>query len=146
VVIAGHREAVERAIGLAGEMGAKRAIPLSVSVPSHCALMREAAQAFARRIEQVDFSNAAIPLVQNVDAVRRKRGADIRKALVRQLYEPVRWVDTITSMKAEGIDTIVESGPGKVLIGLIKRIDRDIRGFAVNDPASLETALQEADK
>lgn len=146
VVIAGHQEAVERAIGLAREMGAKRAIPLSVSVPSHCSLMREAAQTFAGRIEQVNFKNAAIPLVQNVDAVRRKRGADIKAALVRQLYEPVRWVEIINKMKAEGIHTIVESGPGKVLTGLNKRIDRDIRGFAVNDPPSLETALQEADK
>jgi [acyl-carrier-protein] S-malonyltransferase len=146
VVIAGHREAVERAIGLAREMGAKRAIPLSVSVPSHCALMQEAAQVFAERIEQVGFKNAAIPVIQNVDAVRRKRGADIKAALVRQLYEPVRWVEIINKMKAEGIDTVVESGPGKVLTGLIKRIDRDISGFAVNDTPSLETALQEANK
>jgi len=144
VVIAGDADAVTRAIGLAREMGAKRAIPLSVSVPSHCALMREAAATFADRIEEVRFHNAAIPVIQNVDAVARKRSSDIKAALVRQLHEPVLWVDVVRKMKKEGITTVIESGPGKVLSGLIRRIDRDFKMLAINDGPSLEAALQEA--
>ena len=146
VVIAGDHDAVQRAIDLAKEQGAKRAIPLSVSVPSHCALMRDAATVFAARIEAVDFTDAAIPVIQNVDATARTGSADIKAALIRQLHEPVRWVDSVHGMKAAGITTIIESGPGKVLTGLIKRIDRDMNALAINDPVSLETALQEADK
>ena len=146
VVIAGDSDAVQRAMGLAREQGAKRAIPLSVSVPSHCALMRDAATAFAARIEEVDFTDASIPVIQNVDAIARTEGADIKAALVRQLHEPVRWVDSIHSMKAAGVTTIIESGPGRVLTGLIKRIDRDMNGLAINDTPSLEIALQEAEK
>ena len=146
VVIAGDHDAVQRAIDLAKEQGAKRAIPLSVSVPSHCALMRDAATVFAARIEAVDFTDAAIPVIQNVDATARTGSADIKAALIRQLHEPVRWVDSVHVMKAAGITTIIESGPGKVLTGLIKRIDRDMNALAINDPVSLETALQEADK
>ena len=146
VVIAGDHDAVQRAIDLAREQGAKRAIPLSVSVPSHCALMRDAATVFAARIEAVDFTDAAIPVIQNVDATARTGSADIKAALIRQLHEPVRWVDSVHGMKAAGITTIIESGPGKVLTGLIKRIDRDMNALAINDPVSLETALQEADK
>jgi len=144
IVIAGATDAVTRAIGLAREMGAKRAIPLSVSVPSHCALMREAAAVFAARIEDVRFRNAAIPVIQNVDAVARKRSADIKAALVRQLHEPVLWVDVIQKMKKEGVTTVIESGPGKVLCGLIRRSDRDLKVLAINDGPSLEAALQEA--
>jgi [acyl-carrier-protein] S-malonyltransferase len=145
VVIAGDRDAVQRAIDLAREQGAKRAIPLSVSVPSHCALMREAATVFAARIEAVDFSDATIPVIQNVDATARTDSADIKAALVRQLHEPVRWVDSVNNMKAAGISTIIESGPGKVLTGLIKRIDRGMNTLAINDTSSLESALQEAE-
>jgi [acyl-carrier-protein] S-malonyltransferase len=144
VVIAGDADAVRRAIGLAREMGAKRAIPLSVSVPSHCSLMERAAAAFAGRIEEVKFSNAAIPVIQNADAAARKRGSDIKAALVRQLHEPVLWVNVVNRMKKEGITTVIESGPGKVLTGLVKRIDRDIKGLAIDDGSSLDAALQEA--
>jgi len=146
VVIAGHSDAVQRAIDMAREQGAKRAIPLSVSVPSHCALMRDAATVFAKRIEAVDFTDAAIPVIQNVDATARTGSTDIKAALIRQLHEPVRWVDSVHNMKAAGITTIIESGPGKVLAGLIKRIDRDMNALAINDTSSLETALQEAEK
>jgi [acyl-carrier-protein] S-malonyltransferase len=146
VVIAGDSDAVQRAIDLAREQGAKRAIPLSVSVPSHCSLMRDAATVFAARIDAVDFADAAIPVIQNVDAVARTGAADIKDALVRQLHEPVRWVDSIRAMKTAGIATIIESGPGKVLAGLIKRIERDMKALAINDTSSLEIALQEAEK
>lgn len=141
IVIAGHKEAVNRAVELASAAGAKRSIVLSVSVPSHCALMQEAANKLAARMEDITFSSANIPVIHNVDVSIRKETPAIKQALVEQLYQPVRWVEIIEQMSKQGITKIVECGPGKVLCGLIKRIDRQIETFPVYDPESLDKAL-----
>ena len=141
VVIAGHKEAVERAVELAKEGGAKRSVILPVSVPSHCALMQKAADKFAERLDTVNFEQATIPVLHNVDATERSDVSEIKLALQDQLCQPVRWVETIQKMVSKDVSTIVECGPGKVLSGLIKRIDRSLNIFPVIDPASLEKAL-----
>ena len=141
VVIAGHTGAVERAAEAARRAGAKRVIMLDVSVPSHSILMKEAAEKFSLRLTAVAFSNAEIPVIQNIDATRRTNAEAIRDALVQQIYQPVRWTDTIQSMKTAGIRTLLECGPGKVLTGLTKRIDRELKAYAVFDNESLATAL-----
>ncbi len=141
VVIAGHREAVERASELAKKAGAKRAMILPVSVPSHCALMRSAAEQLAERLEQMTFSQASIPVIQNVDVVARTDPDEIKQALLQQLNEPVRWVETIEKMRDLEVSTIIECGPGKVLAGLIKRIDRALDVYPVFNLNSLDMAL-----
>ena len=143
VVIAGHKEAVERAVELAKTAGAKRSVILPVSVPSHCALMQKAADQFAERLNTVNFEQAIIPVLHNVDATERSDVSKIKLALQDQLCQPVRWVETIQKMLSNDVSTIVECGPGKVLSGLIKRIDRSLNIFPVFDPASLEKALAE---
>ena len=143
VVIAGHKEAVERAVELAKAAGAKRSVILPVSVPSHCALMQKAADQFAQRLDTVDFEQPTIPVLHNVDASERHDAGEIKLALQDQLCQPVRWVETIQKMVSKDIKTVVECGPGKVLSGLIKRIDRSLNIFPVFDPASLENALAE---
>jgi [acyl-carrier-protein] S-malonyltransferase len=143
VVIAGHKEAVERAVELAKTAGAKRSVILPVSVPSHCALMQKAADQFAERLNTVNFKPATIPVLHNVDATERSDISEIKLALQDQLCQPVRWVETIQKMLSNDVSTIVECGPGKVLSGLIKRIDRSLNIFPVFDPASLEKALAE---
>ena len=144
VVIAGNAAAVERAIGLAKEAGAKRAIPLPVSVPSHCELMRPAARRMAELLEATEFAAPAVPVLHNADVRSWTDAAAIRDALVRQLYSPVRWVESVQAMAALGARTMVEFGPGKVLSGLAKRIDRDMAAVCVQDPASLDEALASA--
>lgn len=141
IVIAGHKEAVNRAVELAAAAGAKRSVVLAVSVPSHCALMQGAADRFSVRLENVAMSPANIPVIHNVDVSTRTDPRAIKQALVEQLYQPVRWVETIEHMSKKGITRIVECGPGKVLCGLIKRIDRQIETFPVYDPESLDKAL-----
>lgn len=141
VVIAGNTAAVERAIGLAKEAGAKRAVILPVSVPSHCALMQPAAVKFAQRLEETEIVTPVIPVVQNVDAVMQDQPAIIRENLARQLYNPVRWVSSVRTMHAHGIRRMIEAGPGKVLTGLGKRIDKTIAGAAVYDNDTLQAAL-----
>ena len=141
VVIAGNTAAVERAIGLAKEAGAKRAVILPVSVPSHCALMQPAAVKFAQRLEETEIVTPAIPVVQNVDAIMQDQPAIIRENLARQLYNPVRWVSSVRTMHAHGIRRMIEAGPGKVLTGLGKRIDKTITGAAVYDNDTLQAAL-----
>ena len=141
VVIAGNADAVQRAIGLAKEAGAKRALPLAVSVPSHCSLMQPAAEQFAERLAQTSISTPSIPVIQNVDAVRHDQPDAIRENLEKQLYRPVQWVLSVQNMGEQGITRIVEAGPGKVLAGLCKRIDKSIASAAVFDPASLTAAL-----
>ncbi len=143
IVIAGHREAVERACSLAKNAGAKRAILLPISVPSHCSLMRDAAERFALRLGQIPFSQANIPVVQNVDAKLRSNPNEIKQSLLQQLHQPVRWVETIEYLGAKGVGRIIECGPGKVLTGLIKRIDRSLKVHAVFDKDSLDAALNE---
>jgi len=144
VVIAGHAAAVERATALARETGAKRAVLLPVSVPSHCSLMTSAASEFAARLAQLDISSPLIPVIQNVDAQAHTDPVTIRENLGRQLYSPVQWVRSVQAMGALGVTRIIEAGPGKVLAGLCKRIDKTIAAEAVHDAASLDTALSES--
>lgn len=141
VVIAGERAAVERAIARAKDAGAKRAVALPVSVPSHCALMRPAAERLVERLANVELRAPALPVLHNCDVSAHADPDQIREALVRQLYSPVRWVETIQAFAARGVETVVECGPGKVLAGLNRRIDRDMKIHAVYDPAGLGQAL-----
>ena len=141
IVIAGHKEAVNRVVELATDAGAKRTIVLSVSVPSHCALMQAAAAKLTSRMESITLSAGRIPVIHNVDVSLRSEASAIKQALAGQLYQPVRWVETIEFMSKKGITRIVECGPGKVLCGLIKRINRDIGTYPVFDPESLDKAL-----
>jgi [acyl-carrier-protein] S-malonyltransferase len=143
VVIAGHKEAVERAVALAKAAGAKRTVILPVSVPSHCALMQKAADRFAQRLDTIKFNQPNVPVLQNVDARSRENVEDIKLALQQQLCQPVRWVKTIQEMVKQNVNTVIECGPGKVLSGLIKRIDRSLNILPVFDPASLEKARAE---
>ncbi|MEC6907960.1 ACP S-malonyltransferase [Photobacterium piscicola] len=141
VVIAGNKEAVERANVLCKEAGAKRALPLPVSVPSHCALMKPAADKLAIALEGIAFSAPTIPVINNADVATETDPVAIKLALVKQLYNPVRWTESVERMAAEGVEELLEMGPGKVLTGLTKRIDRALSGAAVNDVASLTAAL-----
>ncbi|PSW28309.1 [acyl-carrier-protein] S-malonyltransferase [Photobacterium phosphoreum] len=141
VVIAGNKEAVERANVLCKEAGAKRALPLPVSVPSHCALMKPAADKLAIALEGLAFNAPTIPVINNADVATEIDPVAIKFALVKQLYNPVRWTETVERMASEGVEELLEMGPGKVLTGLTKRIDRALSGAAVNDVASLTAAL-----
>lgn len=141
VVIAGHKQAVERACELAKEAGAKRALVLPVSAPFHSSLLKPAADTLAAALAGIKVNTPAIPLVNNVDVASVSDPEAIKDALVRQAWHPVRWVETIQFLKAQGVTHVVECGPGKVLSGLVKRIDRDLVGVSVNDPASLQSAL-----
>lgn len=142
VVIAGETEAVSRAIDLAREAGARRAVLLPVSVPSHCALMNPAAQRLADRLEGIPVSTPSIPVLHNVDAGSRADAQALRLALVEQLFKPVRWVETVRAMAAAGVTRMLECGPGKVLTGLNKRIDKGLDCLAVYDPDTLTAALE----
>lgn len=142
VVIAGHKSAVERAGILCKEAGAKRVLPLPVSVPSHCALMKGAAEKLAEEFNNVTFNVPTIPVVNNVDVVAESSVEAIKEALIKQLYSPVRWTETIQYLAQQGIDTAIEAGPGKVLQGLLKRIDKTISCQSVNDNTSLTKALE----
>uniref|UniRef100_A0A486XJ70 Malonyl CoA-acyl carrier protein transacylase n=1 Tax=Rheinheimera sp. BAL341 TaxID=1708203 RepID=A0A486XJ70_9GAMM len=141
VVIAGHKAAVERAGELCKAAGAKRALPLPVSVPSHCALMRPAAEQLAADLAALSFNNAVIPVVNNVDVAIAADAAAVKDALVRQLYSPVRWTETIELLAAQGVTEVIELGAGKVLSGLIKRIDKALVTSSVGDVSSLQAAL-----
>jgi len=144
VVIAGDREAVDRAIGAAKRVGARRALRLPVSVPSHCALMRPAADALRDRLEDTRFRMPKVPVLHNVSVTEAQSPHEIRTLLAEQLYSPVRWVETVVATRDRmGIRKVLEAGPGKVLSGLTKRIDSGLAGFAVLDPASLQLALRE---
>ncbi len=142
VVIAGSKAAVDRACGLAKEAGAKRALPLPVSVPSHCALMKPAAERLAEQLQDIAIEMPLIPVLHNVDVAVAADAGAIRARLAEQLHNPVRWVETIQSISERGIDKIVEAGPGKVLTGLNKRIDRKLTGFAVLDSDTMNAALE----
>lgn len=141
VVVAGHKAAIERVTVLAKEKGAKRALELPVSVPSHCALMKPAADQLAEVLSGIAISTPAIPVINNVDVIAAQSEADIKDALKRQLFSPVRWVETVAKMSAEGVDKVIECGPGKVLVGLNKRINKSMVSAALVDTASIEVAL-----
>ena len=141
VVIAGHKNAVARAIEACKARGAKRAMPLPVSAPFHSSLMQPAAEKLGSYLDRVLFSSPSIPVLNNVDVKIENEPVKIKDALVRQAASPVRWVEIIRAMAEQGVTHIVECGPGKVLAGLVKRIDPKVTGLAAADRASLELAL-----
>ncbi|RUO73986.1 [acyl-carrier-protein] S-malonyltransferase [Pseudidiomarina sediminum] len=142
VVIAGHADAVARAGEACKEAGAKRALPLPVSVPSHCALMQPAAEQLAVELGKISLCTPNIPVVNNVD-VKVERDSDaIRDALVRQLYSPVRWTESVQFLAEQGVTEIYEIGPGKVLSGLTKRIDKALQSDAINTVESIQAKVQ----
>jgi len=139
VVIAGAKAAVERAAALCKEAGAKRALPLAVSVPSHCALMKPAADQLSVSLESITLKEAGVSVLNNVDVKNEIEADAIRNALVRQLYSPVRWTETVEKMAQNGVEVLVEIGPGKVLNGLTKRIVDSLQAVSVNDVKSLDS-------
>jgi [acyl-carrier-protein] S-malonyltransferase len=141
IVIAGHKSAVARAMEACKARGAKRALPLPVSAPFHSSLMRPAADKLRGYLERVAVHEPAIALLNNVEVATRTQPAEIRDALVRQAASPVRWVETIQRMKQMGVTHVLECGPGKVLAGMVKRIDDTLQSHALADKASLEQAL-----
>lgn len=141
VVIAGNKEAVERAIEGCKEAGAKRAIPLPVSVPSHCVLMKPAAEQMAEQLKSINVQMPEIPVIQNFTAKTAASADELIENLLAQLYSPVLWTNSVESMVAQGIESTVECGPGKVLSGLNKKVHRPLAVAAINEPAGLEKAL-----
>ena len=142
VVIAGNKEAVERAGALCKEAGAKRALPLAVSVPSHCALMKPAADKLAITLNDITFNTPKFAVINNVDVKVETSAEKIKAALIAQLYSPVRWTESVEEMAKQGVTLLVEMGPGKVLTGLTKRIVDSLSACAVNDKASLDVAIE----
>ncbi len=142
VVIAGSAAAVGRAMGLAKDAGAKRAIPLPVSVPSHCALMKPAALRLQSKLADVAIEAPKIAVIHNVSVTTESDADVIRQRLVEQLYSPVRWVETVQKMQAGGVGLLVEAGPGKVLTGLARRIDRKLNAVALFEPQGFEDLLE----
>lgn len=142
VVIAGAKAAVERAAALCKEAGAKRALPLAVSVPSHCALMKPAADQLAVALENLSLNQPNVAVINNVDVATESESQSIRTALVRQLYSPVRWTETVEKMAENGVEILLEIGPNKVLTGLTSRIVKELAAQAVNDVKSLEAVAE----
>lgn len=143
VVIAGNKAAVERAMALAKERGAKRALPLPVSVPSHSSLMLPAAEKMLAHLHTITIKVPSIPVLHNTDVLSHAEPGAIRVALARQLHTPVRWVETVQALKAAGMGCVIECGPGKVLAGLGKRIDDSLPTRVLVDEASLQAALNQ---
>ncbi|OTQ74295.1 MULTISPECIES: ACP S-malonyltransferase [unclassified Gilliamella] len=142
VVIAGNKDAVERAGALCKEAGAKRALPLAVSVPSHCALMKPAADKLAITLNDITFNTPKFAVINNVDVKVETSAEKIKAALIAQLYSPVRWTESVEEMAKQGVTLLMEMGPGKVLTGLTKRIVDSLSACAVNDKASLDVAIE----
>jgi len=143
VVIAGNSAAIDRAMQAAKDAGAKRALKLPVSVPSHCALMQPAADKLYIKMLDINFAEPDVTLLHNVDVSEHKDAEGIRQALKQQLFMPVRWVDTVNSMTEQGVTTLVEMGPGKVLMGLNKRIIKAADHFTVYNPDTLNLLLEQ---
>ncbi|MDO8427513.1 MAG: ACP S-malonyltransferase, partial [Deltaproteobacteria bacterium] len=141
VVISGHAAAVDIAANYAKERGAKRVVPLQVSAPSHSPLMERAAAMLAEELQKIEIKDPVIPVITNVEAAPVKSSSEIRRLLKSQLTSPVRWVDIIREMKKENVVRIIEIGPGKVLAGLIKRIEKDIEALNLNEAGDLEKVL-----
>ena len=142
VVIAGHRQAVERVCKAAGAAGARRAIMLPVSVPSHCALMQPAAERLEEALSSITLHAGRIPVIQNVDVKAHGNTAAVANALARQLWQPVRWSETIQQLTSQGVERFVECGPGKVLAGLNRRICRGSEITALADAAAINASLE----
>jgi [acyl-carrier-protein] S-malonyltransferase len=143
IVIAGEKKAVEDAMRLAKEAGAKRALPLAVSAPSHCTLMLEASNRLGELLNTIELSDPAVPVVNNADAMFLMNAEKIKVSLIKQLNSPLLWEDSIRNIVNKGISTFIEVGPGKVLSGLIKRIEPAARIFHVEDMASLNKTLEQ---
>lgn len=143
VVISGNKEAVDKACAAFTEMGAKRVVPLAVSAPSHCPLMQSAADKLAAALKEIDVKDATVPVYVNALAKPLTKADEIIDALVKQLTMPVRWVETVQALKADGIEALVEVGPNKVLSGLNRRIDKTLGSANVSNEATLEKALAE---
>ncbi|MDH5203058.1 MAG: ACP S-malonyltransferase [Nitrospirota bacterium] len=141
IVISGEKEAVEEAIKRAKEAGAKRALPIAVSVPSHCTLMADASRRLAELLDKIEFKNPLVPVVNNADAMFLNDINSIKKSLVHQLNSPLLWEDSIRAIADSGIEIFIEAGPGKVLSGLIKRIEPDVKVLHVEDTKSLEDTV-----
>lgn len=142
VVIAGHSQAIAQAVTLAKSKGAKLAVTLPMSIPSHCSLMRPAAEKFALLLEKTTFHPPRIPVLHNVDVQAHPETTSIREILASQLYNPVRWTETIQTIAALGVSHVVECGPGKVLSGLTRRIDKNLENIALTDSGSLLKAVE----
>lgn len=142
VVIAGHKDAVERAMKAAKGAGAKRAVLLPVSAPFHSSLLRPAAAVLQDVLNTIELKTPAVPVIHNVDVQTHTDPASIRQALVDQAWHPVRWAQTIEAMAQQGVTHVVECGPGKVLTGLVKRINPSLIGLSVNDPATMREAIE----
>ena len=142
IVIAGERTAVEEAIQLANSMGAKKVVPLSVSAPSHCGLMTKASKRLFELLNSIEFYPPKIPVVNNADAMFLNKPEDIKESLVRQLNSPLLWENSIKIMVENGVDTFIEVGPKRVLSGLIKRIDKNVKAFNVEDTKSLDETIK----
>ena len=141
IVIAGEKKAVEKAMEIAKGAGAKKVIPLAVSVPSHCSMMKQAGQRLAQDLEKVNISDLRMPIVNNADAMFLRTASELRPALVRQISSPLYWEDSIKNMASNGFDTFIEIGPGKVLSGLVRRIAKDAKVLNVEDQKSMSATL-----
>lgn len=142
IVVSGHAVAVERAVELAKEKGAKRAIMLTVSAPFHCSLMQPAADVMAEALADVEIASPVVPLVANATAASVIDPDDIRRLLVSQVTAMVRWRESVGLMREAGVDTLIEVGAGKVLTGLARRIDRDLTAVSLQGPADIEEFLK----
>ncbi len=142
VVIAGNLAAVERAMSLCKEKGAKRALPLPVSVPSHCALMKPASESLKSELARIKLNSPAIPVINNVDVSIVDEESQIKDALIRQLYCPVRWTESVELFKARGVEQVVECGPGNVLSGLLKRIDKSLIAHKLSSKDSFNQSVK----
>ena len=143
VVIAGEKQAVANACELMKEAGAKRALVLPVSVPSHCSLMKDAAMEYKYSVDSINFQMGSEKVLHNVDADYSSNIDEIKSKLVEQLYKPVLWTSTVQKMKESGVEKLIEAGPGKVLAGLTRRIDKSLSGSAIIDLASLKSTIEE---
>jgi [acyl-carrier-protein] S-malonyltransferase len=143
VVLSGSREAVERAVGIAPERGVRRAIMLPVSAPFHCRLMAPAAEAMKAALAEIEIVRPVVPVIANVTAAAVEDPAEIRELLVKQVTTMVRWRESVLAMKAHGVDTLVELGAGRVLSGLVRRIDRDLSAVSISNPAGVEAFLKD---
>ena len=142
IVIAGNSEAIDRAIEILKERGAKRAIKLNVSAPFHCALMKPAQEKLASDLQEINFEDLKFPVIENVSAEANTKSERAREALTMQVSAPVRWADSIENLIAEGVETFVEVGAGKILAGLVRQINRDVRCLSVEDSGSLKNTLE----
>jgi [acyl-carrier-protein] S-malonyltransferase len=140
-VISGHASAVKRGVEMASQLGAKRAVILAVSAPFHCTMMTPAQERLEKDLRKTEFSNLRMPLITNVDADTTSSGEEAREALIRQVTAPVRWEESMRLLIDEGVDTFVEVGPGRVLVGLLRQIERSVGALNVEDEKSLSTTI-----